>query len=378
MDAVTSSPSTGAVAIRAARGDDIPALLAIENRVFTTDRLSLRSFRRLIVGPTAEVIIAEVGGMLAGYALVLFQARSLAARIYSIAVAPEFSRRGIGAALLAAAEDAARIRGCTAMRLEVQDGNHAAATLYKAAGYRPAGRRARYYEGGGDALRFHKRLAPLHPHPNTPPYFHQTINFTCGPACVMMALAWAGRPVQADPAFEFRLWREATTIFMASGHGGCDPFGMAVTLKRNDLNSEIFVSHAGPYFLHDVRSQEKAPVMRVGQEDFRQQAGGLSIPVNLTPLAESGLMEALRSGSSAIVLVTGYRMLRRSVPHWVFVYGCTDNAILVHDPEPLRDGSEPAMSAQGTAIPLAAFSRISRYGPENLRAAIVIRKGLPQ
>jgi hypothetical protein len=194
----------------------------------------------------------------------------------------------------------------------------------------------------------------------------------------MMALAWAGRPVQADAALEFRLWRQATTIFMTSGHGGCDPFGMAVTLRRNDLDPELFVSHAGPYFLHGVHSEEKSRVMRVGQADFRRQADALGIPVNLNPLAESGLIEALRSGASAVVLVTGYRMLRRSVPHWVFAYGCTGGAILIHDPEPLRDGSGTEASAQGTAIPLAAFSRISRYGPENLRAAIVIRKGLPQ
>ena len=364
--------------MRSARAEDIPALLAIENGVFTTDRLSSRSLRRLTGSTTAAVIVAEADGILAGYGLVLFQARSLVARLYSIAVAPQFGRRGIASALLAAAEEAAQTRGCTAIRLEVHDSNRAAAKLYEAAGYRRFGRRARYYEDGGDALRFQKRLAPSHPLAGTPPYFHQTTNFTCGPACVMMAMAWTGRPVQADPAFEFRLWREATTIFMASGHGGCDPFGMAVTLKRHDLQPEVFVSHGGPYFLHDVRSKEKARVMRVGQEDFRSQAHELGIPVNLTPLAESGLIEALRSGASAIVLVTGYRMLRRSVPHWVFAYGCTDSAILVHDPEPLRDGSEPEEIAKGTAIPLAAFSRISRYGPENLRAAIVIRKGLPQ
>jgi ribosomal protein S18 acetylase RimI-like enzyme len=377
MDALTVHPSA-AVTMRPARVEDIPELLAIENAVFTTDRLSSRSLRRLIGAPTAAFIIAEAGGGVAGYALILFQARSLITRLYSIAVAPALVRQGIGTALLSAAEEAARTRGCTAMRLEVQDTNGAAATLYEAAGYRLLGRHARYYEDGGGALRFHKRLAPSHAQNNTPPYFHQTTNFTCGPACVMMAMAWAGRPVQPDAALEFRLWREATTIFMSQGHGGCDPFGMAVTLKRHGLAPAVFVNHPGPYFLHGVRSEEKARVMRVGQDDFRHQADELGIPVNLIPLAESALMETLRSGASAIVLVTGYRMLRRSVPHWVFAYGCTDSAILVHDPVPLHDGAEPEVSAQGTAIPLAAFSRISRFGPENLRAAIVIRKGLPQ
>jgi Peptidase_C39 like family len=47
---------------------------------------------------------------------------------------------------------------------------------------------SRYYEDGGDALRFEKRLVPnLRALALAPPYFHQTTQFTCGPACIMMA-----------------------------------------------------------------------------------------------------------------------------------------------------------------------------------------------
>ena len=112
--------------------------------------------------------------------------------------------------------------------------NHAAISRYRKSGYREFGRRVGYYEDGGDALRFEKRLVP---DPNllatAPPYFHQTVEFTCGPACIMMALAWADQSFQPEPACEFRLWRESTTIFMSAGPGGCEPYGMAVTLKRH-------------------------------------------------------------------------------------------------------------------------------------------------
>src|SRR5205809_1033925 len=132
--------------VRTAESGDIDALMDLEHRVFTTDRLSRRSLRRLLKSPSAEVLVAEE-------------------------------------------ED---------------------------------GHRAGYYENGGDALRFEKRLVP---DPKAlaapPPYFHQTAEFTCGPACIMMALAWADRSFQPEPAFEFRLWRESTTIFMSSGPGGC-------------------------------------------------------------------------------------------------------------------------------------------------------------
>ena len=105
-----------------------------------------------------------------------------------------------------------------------------------------------YYENGGDALRFEKRLVAARRAAGRPPYFHQTTDFTCGPACIMMALAWADRAFKPAPALEFPLWREATTIFSGAGPGGCEPYGMAVTLKRHGLRPEVYVSRPGAVF----------------------------------------------------------------------------------------------------------------------------------
>jgi ribosomal protein S18 acetylase RimI-like enzyme len=46
------------------------------------------------------------------------------------------------------------------MRLEVHVTNHAAISRYHKSGYQELGRVVEYYEDGGDALRFEKRLAP--------------------------------------------------------------------------------------------------------------------------------------------------------------------------------------------------------------------------
>src|SRR5437762_9429665 len=44
--------------------------------------------------------------------------------------------------------------------LEVHETNHAAISRYRKSGYREFGRHKKYYEDGGDALRFEKRLVP--------------------------------------------------------------------------------------------------------------------------------------------------------------------------------------------------------------------------
>jgi ribosomal protein S18 acetylase RimI-like enzyme len=144
--------------LRPGRLRDVDALLALENAVFTTDILSRRSFRHFLTAPTSSLIVAEEGGRLAGYALVLYPARSKLARLYSIAVAPHIARSGIGPLLLAAAERAAARRKRRAMRLEVHEHNTRAIGRYEKSGYRLFGRLHRYYDDGGDALRFEKPL----------------------------------------------------------------------------------------------------------------------------------------------------------------------------------------------------------------------------
>jgi ribosomal protein S18 acetylase RimI-like enzyme len=366
--------------VRKAERGDVDALAALEHRVFATDRLSRRSLQRFLKSPTADVLVAQDDSAIAetalvGNAIVLFRPRSVIARLYSIAVAPPMGGRGVGAMLLAAAEAAALARGCRAIRLEVHVTNHAAIARYRKSGYREFSRLRKYYEDGGDALRFEKRLdLPL---PKTaPPYVHQTTEFTCGPACVMMALAWADRTFKpATAALEFQLWREATTIFASSGPGGCEPYGMALTLKRRGLLPEVYVSHPGPYFLDAVKSAERRRVMQVTQLDFQHQAEALAIPTHLTPVNESVLMAAFDAGNVAIVLVSGYHMVPRGKPHWIFAFGRDGRRVLMHDPAALRDDQGMAAAAETYAVPWTAFERVIHLGRERLSAAIVIRKG---
>lgn len=145
--------------LRPGRAGDLSALTALENSAFTSDRISRRSFRNFFASPHAALIVAEIDCRVAGYALVLSRPRSRVARLYSIAVAREFAVRGVGRSLLAAAEAIALARQSWLMRLEVDERNRRAATLYRRTGYRAFGRRPAYYEDGGAALRFEKVLA---------------------------------------------------------------------------------------------------------------------------------------------------------------------------------------------------------------------------
>jgi ribosomal protein S18 acetylase RimI-like enzyme len=153
-----ATPASGPVTFRRARISDLAELMALEQAVFTTDKLSRRSFRHFLSSPQASLIVAEEAGKFAGYVLVLYPPRSQLARLYSIAVAPHIGGRGIGPKLLAAAETAAKRHGRRTMRLEVHEDNKRAIARYEKSGYRLFGRHHEYYDDLGHALRFEKPL----------------------------------------------------------------------------------------------------------------------------------------------------------------------------------------------------------------------------
>ena len=107
-----------------------------------------------------------------------------------------------------------------------------------------------YYEDDVAAVRMEKSLAPP-PDPSLMrvPYYAQTLDFTCGPAAIMMAMHALDRAMPLDQTSEIRLWRELTTVFMTSGLGGCSPEGLALAAQRRGFHVELFLGDRGVMFI---------------------------------------------------------------------------------------------------------------------------------
>ncbi len=359
---------------RKATTDDIDALLRIEERCFETDRISRRSFRALIARPTAETIVAEVEGRVVGYAMILFRHGTALARLYSIAVDPDAPIKGGGSLLLQAAETAAYEHDRPLLRLEVREDNARAIALYKRHGYRPIGRYLDYYADHSNALRFEKTVRGDVSAVTTFPYYEQTTDFTCGAACLMMVLARHNPETKLDPVLEVRLWRDATTIYMMSGPGGCEPFGLAVAAYEWGLGASIIVSTENMLFLQSVRSEEKRKVMQLAQTDFRRRVEAYAIPVEYRGFTLQDILVALRRGAAAIVLVSGYHMFGKKVPHWVLVHGEDGRHVLIHDPWVEEELGETIADAANVPVPFHIFDRIARFGSDGLRAAVILEQ----
>ena len=348
-------------------------MLRIEDGSFAGDRLTRRNFHYLLTKGKVSCLVHETEGQIDGYGLLLFHTGVPLARLYSFAVERASRKNGIGRALLEACEDEAQQRNCTHLRLEVRPDNALAIGFYMRAGFREFGTVPDYYEDHASALRLEKLLrhepSPAHA---TVPYYAQTLEFTCGAAALMMAMAALDPILPLDRRTELRLWRESTSIYMTSGHGGSDPFGLGLAAQRRGFDVEIRVNDPSELFLDSVRSEEKKAVMRLVQQDFRNQLAETSARIRHQPLKVIGIRRRLDRGAVPIVLISYYHFHKQKLPHWVTITGADEHFIYAHDPYVGADGKKTATDCMNVPIPHEDFNRMSRYGKARLRAAVVL------
>ena len=359
--------------IRDARLSDLKALVDLENRCFEIDRFNRRQFRYLMTRAQARLLVDVRRKDLAGYVLLLFRRGTSLARLYSIAVAPAFRGKGAARSLLEAAEDAAREADCAYLRLEVRRDNAESIRLYRKAGFRKLGELGDYYEDGMEALQFEKALAPrLRTVPARVPFYQQTLEFTCGSSALMMAMKALDSSVRFSRALELRLWREATTIFMASGHGGCGPFGLALGAAKRGFAAEVHVNDRGVPFLDSVRSEEKKEVMRLVHEEMLDEIKDLRVPVHYGSLTIDEIERRFTNGAIPIVLISLYRLYGKKVPHWVVITGFEARFVYVNDPYVDTKRGHARADSMNTPIARGDFDRMTRYGSAALQAVVFV------
>lgn len=362
--------------LRQASVDDIDKLLVLEARCFDTDRLARRNFHWMIRKAHSALLVAMHEDVLAGYILVLFHAGTSLARIYSIAVSPDYRGHGLADRLLTAAEEASRAADSVYMRLEVRPDNLPAIKLYEKHGYRQFGIYPGFYEDETDALRYEKRILLVPEQLSRDvPHYAQTTGFTCGPAALMMAMQalQPKMPVNAD--LEFQLWREATTIFMASGHGGCGPQGLALSASKRGFGVRLWINSEQPLFLAGVRDETKKKVLEIVHRNFTAQLKVSPVVVKRRAAGINDLRQELAAGGMPVVLISHYRLSRTKTAHWVVVTAVDDHFVYLHDPE--IDVAQHKSVTDSMYVPVRhdSFLKMAKYGQQPLRATVVVYRG---
>lgn len=354
---------------------DLDSLEDIENQVFEADRLTRRSLKYLLTKGNATTLVDRHDKTIRGYAIVLYNAGTSLARLYSLGIRSQYRGLGLGQALLQAAEQDALENECVSLRLEVRRDNEAAIQLYKKNGYKQFDVVPDYYKDHTEALRFEKKLVT---HPNLEmvrvPYYQQTCDFTCGPAALMMAMKSLDPHLPIDRKLELQIWRESTTIFMTSGHGGCSPFGLALAAYDRGYNVRVFVKNDDIMFLDSVRDAEKKKVIRLVQEDQLAEIKKRAIRLEYGVLSVQHIQTYFQKGYIPIVLISSYRIYREKFPHWVVITGFDDRFIYVHDSLVDANADKTEMDSINMPILKKDFERMSQYGKSGQKAVLILNK----
>ncbi|TPQ29920.1 GNAT family N-acetyltransferase/peptidase C39 family protein [Methylomonas koyamae] len=364
------------IGLRPAQNADLAALVALENASFNTDKLSRRSFKHWLASEHRALLLAEYDGQAAGYILIIYHPGTRLARIYSLAVAPQLRGNGIAKALMQAGEQAAEADGRLYLRLEVSVDNLPAIGLYETLGYKKFGLYRDYYQDHKDALRYQKRIRRYHDQPQQRPvhWLRQTTPFTCGPASLMMALHALNKQYLPSREEEIEIWREATTIFMTSGHGGCHPLGLALAAKRRQFAVEVWINQSGPLFIDSVRSEDKKQVVELVDNRFKHLAAEQGVAVVYANITQNDLTAAFEAGAIPLILISTFAMDRKKTPHWVVMSGFDKDCLYMHDPDP-EEGRQSELDCQFIPVAREDFDRMCCFGKSRLRTAVIVKAG---
>ncbi|MBP7148364.1 MAG: peptidase C39 family protein [Acidobacteria bacterium] len=172
------------------------------------------------------------------------------------------------------------------------------------------------------------------------PYYAQTSEFSCGPACVLMALGHLDRRRALTRRLEFEVWRQCNMI----GVRGADPLGLSVPLLEAGHDVLLVMERRRAFdtrkWMRTLVSHgfdpEDALVARFGIEQNRQRAQARGLAFRRERPTVRGIHDRMRDGWIAIALVHMGLVHELDIPHWVAVTGTSATHVTFHDPYPPR------------------------------------------
>ncbi|WP_258368543.1 ribosomal protein S18-alanine N-acetyltransferase [Curtobacterium sp. MCBD17_013] len=137
--------------IRAARPDDLDAVMRLERTSFPTDAWSTAQMREEFRSPYGHYVVAETTDeapepVLVGYAGFSSLPGGHDGDVQTIAVAADHRGQGLGRALFRELLDEAARRDVREVFLEVRADNPVAQAMYRSFGFEAIGTRPRYYQ----------------------------------------------------------------------------------------------------------------------------------------------------------------------------------------------------------------------------------------
>lgn len=169
------------------------------------------------------------------------------------------------------------------------------------------------------------------PEPDVP-YYGQTSEFSCGPACVLMTCAAIDRdPFELSRVAEFEVWRRTCLI----GLGGTDAFGLSLPYLDRGFELRIF-NETYPTIPHDLLTsfltEEDARLTELSSMMARDELVEAGVEIVERAPRVADVLEGLEQGWIPNCLVGMQEVHEEEIPHWVVACQADEDTVTVHDP----------------------------------------------
>jgi len=206
------------------------------------------------------------------------------------------------------------------------------------------------------------------------PHYNQTTDFSCGPSSLLMAMKALDPKIDFSRTHELLLWREANTIYMSGGHGGCGATGLALAAHRRGFAVEVWVNHQGTLLGSRLKDKDHARVMALVQQADLDEMKRRKIPYRIGVRGIDDLRGDVDEGAVPVVLVNMEFIHKDPTAHWVVVTGIDDDNVTINDPWISKDLGHTARKVTDYVVPRPEFPAMTAYGPRKERATVLLRR----
>ena len=163
------------------------------------------------------------------------------------------------------------------------------------------------------------------------PFHKQTFDFTCGPACLIMAMRYFDSRLEHTRELEIDIWRESNLVeaYATSRQG------LALAAHRRGFRA-FTQGNAETIELLDclglALNEENRKVASTLHLDLKDRCRREKIPDTMQSVSLHDLSSWLTHGWVPLVLVDARLVGEEEAPHWVVITGIEDAHVTFHDP----------------------------------------------
>jgi hypothetical protein len=169
------------------------------------------------------------------------------------------------------------------------------------------------------------------------PFYRQHFEFTCGPACLIMAMKYLEPAMRPGKELEIDLWREANLVAVC----GTSRYGIAFSAAGRGFSARVTSNTGGLDFVDRFDpplDDEAMDLLRSQFSERRTRCRNRGVREKRETITAGTIRAALFSNHAPLI-VTGSRSHGTGdLPHWVIVTGIDDKFLYFNDPADSRPG----------------------------------------